>query len=44
MSGLPSPSTSPIVIPYGLFGGESTLAANEPGDMEPELLMFLKTE
>jgi hypothetical protein len=44
-SGLPSPSTSQMAVPYGLVPGtKSSLEANELAVMEPELLVFLKTE
>ena len=44
-SGLPSPSMSPRATQYGVVPGvKSTLAANEPVVMEPEVLVFLYTE
>ena len=44
ISGLPSPSISPIAIKYGYDPvAKSTLLAKEPDEIEPEVLVFLKT-
>ena len=44
-SGLPSPSISPMATKYGPVPvGKSTLVANDPAVMEPEVLVFLNTE
>ena len=45
MSGLPSPSTSPMATPTGYNPVvKSTFGAKELAVMEPEELVFLKTE
>ena len=44
-SGLPSPSISPMTTQVGIVPvAKSTLAANELAVIDPEVLVFLKTE
>ena len=44
-SGLPSPSISPMTTTYGFVPvAKSTLVANDPAVIDPEVLVFLKTD